>query len=144
MVIGGLHESEFEWARLKLGPAKSADIDGEIQPFRVEPSGFWDVLVQLQYPPKRRRCHFSVFAAGDLERESAESRTRLLINHLRPKAQGPSLYRELCAAFQYICQNDLFSLNCYEQFLKVCIWDLHKANNFFYSVPLAKNLLLPI
>lgn len=111
-LLGGLHESEFEWARLKLGPAKSADIDGEIQPFRVEPSGFWDVLVQLQYPPKRRRCHFSVFAVGDLERESAESRTRLLINHLRPKAQGPSLYRELCAAFQYICQNDLFSLNC--------------------------------
>lgn len=83
-LLGGLHESEFEWTRLKLGPAKSADIDGEIQPLRVEPSGFWDVLVQLQYPPKRRRCHFSLFA---VERESAESRIKLLINHLRPKAQ---------------------------------------------------------
>lgn len=28
-----LHESEFERARLELGPTKSADVDGEVQAF---------------------------------------------------------------------------------------------------------------
>lgn len=54
---GGLHEGELQWTGLKFGPAKSAHIDSEIQTLRVEARSFWYVLVQLQYPSKRRRCH---------------------------------------------------------------------------------------
>lgn len=63
-LLGGMHEGKLEWARLKLSPAESADIYGEVQALGVEASGFWYVLVQLQYPPKRRRCHFPLFLSS--------------------------------------------------------------------------------
>lgn len=65
MLLGRLHEGKFERTRLKLGPAQSADIDGKVQAFRIKASGFRDVFMKLQYPPKRCRRHLS----GERERE---------------------------------------------------------------------------
>ncbi|PON82503.1 hypothetical protein TorRG33x02_217480, partial [Trema orientale] len=50
-VLWGLHESKLKWARLKLGPTESADVNGEVQSFGVEPSCFRHVLMKLHYPP---------------------------------------------------------------------------------------------
>ncbi|MFS7932285.1 hypothetical protein Hanom_Chr04g00366041 [Helianthus anomalus] len=50
-----MHESELERARLEFSPPKSTHIYAEIKSFFVEPSSFWYIFVQLQYPSKRSR-----------------------------------------------------------------------------------------
>lgn len=60
---GGLHEAEFERAGLEFGPTESANVDGEVQSLRVEPSRFGHVLVQLEQPSKRHRRHLPLSLA---------------------------------------------------------------------------------
>lgn len=57
---------------MKLSPAPSADIDGEVQAFRVKASGFGHVPMKLQYPPKRSR-HSSVPFSAQKREEVEES-----------------------------------------------------------------------
>lgn len=67
-----MYEGKFERTRMKLSPAPSADIDGEVQAFRVKASGFGYVPMKLQYPPKRRRHSSGPALSLRTEREEVE------------------------------------------------------------------------